>query len=319
MAKRSARRGRRERGDGVAAQPIQPPEALGARKVVVERAGGSAASEPAAAAELDWVAVEEPLEILVERRPFAVTLRTPGHDRELTLGFLIAEGVIECAADVATLHGAGVGAAGRGDRVEVTLEAPALDRWARRRVERELRITSACGACGKPSLEELWASAEDLEVEPLRWDPAIVPELLGTMRSRQTLFERTGGLHAAAAFDAAGACFGVFEDVGRHNAVDKLVGSLAARTRPLRDRILVVSGRAGFEIVQKAAAAGGPALVSVGAASSLAVELAARAGVELWCFAGSPGAHRHRASRPAILDSHSDRARARSTRSRRRS
>ncbi|HUP22105.1 MAG TPA: formate dehydrogenase accessory sulfurtransferase FdhD [Thermoanaerobaculia bacterium] len=263
-------------------------EPAGARAVRVQRLARGAA------ADLDWVAVEEPLEIRVERRPFAITLRTPGHDRELALGFLLAEGVIDSLADVGSLgvEAAPPDAVARGERVEVTLGEPALDRWARRKVERELRVTSACGACGKPTLEDLWGGVGG-KVAPIDLDPAMVPSLLHEMQVRQILFQRTGGIHAAAAFDPTGRCLGVFEDIGRHNAVDKLVGSLADRPQPLAGSILVVSGRAGFEIVQKAAMAGAPVLVAVGAASSLAVELAVEAGMELLCFAGSPGAHRH--------------------------
>jgi FdhD protein len=263
-------------------------ESAGARAVRIQRIARGAV------ADLDWVAVEEPLEIRVERRPFAITLRTPGHDRELALGFLLAEGVIDSSAEVVSLHvePAPLDGASRGERVEVTLGEGALDRWASRKVERELRVTSACGACGKPTLEDLWAGV-GRKVAPMDLDPAMVPSLLQEMQARQDLFQRTGGLHAAAAFDRTGRCFGVFEDIGRHNAVDKLVGSLADRPQPLAGIILVVSGRAGFEIVQKAAMAGAPVLIAVGAASSLAVELAVEAGMELVCFAGSPGAHRH--------------------------
>jgi FdhD protein len=273
--------------------------AAGARRVQVEElAAGSLRPGAGAEPTLDWVAVEEPFEIRVEGRPFAVTLRTPGHDRELALGFLLAEGVIESAKDVSSLllEPGEDDAATRGDRALVTLHAGALDRWARRKVERELRVTSACGACGKPSLEDLWPT-EHGEVAVIGFDAALVPALLREMRARQELFERTGGLHAAASFTPDGRCLGVFEDVGRHNAVDKLVGSRAERPRPLAGTILVVSGRVGFEIVQKAAMAGAPVVVAVGAASSLAVELAESAGIELVCFAGSPGAHRHPAPR----------------------
>ena len=274
-------------------KPPPAAELEGARQVRVERVASGAASG-GSAAELDWVAVEEPLEIRVEERPFAITLRTPGHDRELTLGFLLAEGIIESSLDVASLRlePGERGGVARGSRAWVTLDTTALDRWARRQVERELRVTSACGACGKPSLEDLWRVA-GAAVAPLAFDAALAPALLREMRARQVLFERTGGLHAAAAFDPDGRCLGVFEDVGRHNALDKLVGSRAERARPLEGTILVVSGRVGLEIVQKAAMAGAPLIVAVGAASSLAVELAASAGIELVTFAGSAGAHRH--------------------------
>ncbi len=219
----------------------------------------------------DQVAVEEPLEIRVDGRPLAVTMRTPGHDEELALGFLHGEGLIDGP------RRAGPSEDFAANAVEV--EGPLL----RDPGERRFYTTSSCGVCGKGALEEVAVHAE-----PPGPGPVIDRDLLADLpeRMRQPVFARTGGLHATALFDAAGEPIVVREDVGRHNAMDKVIGrALLDGLVPLREQALCVSGRLAFELVQKAAVAGAPVLVGVGAPSSLAVELAADRGMTLCGFA----------------------------------
>jgi FdhD protein len=219
----------------------------------------------------DAVAVEEPLEIRVEGAPLAVTMRTPGHDEELALGFLFGEGLIDRS------HSAGPAADLAANVVEV--EGPLLREPSRR----SFYATSSCGICGKGALEEVAVRAAAAPAGPLtsRRMLAALPE-----RLRQPAFELTGGVHATGLFDATGELLCVREDVGRHNAMDKVIGwALRAEALPLEGRILCVSGRLGFELVQKAAVAGCPILVGVGAPTSLAVELARERGMTLAGFA----------------------------------
>ena len=228
--------------------------------------------------ERDHVAVEAALEIRVDGAPVTITLRTPGDDEALALGFLFAEGLI-----------AGAGRPGPrvlGIRqpseqvVELTLDAPLAAGGARR----AFVATSSCGACGKDSLEAL---AVDLSPIPPGFsvDRAVVASLPDRLRAAQRAFEATGGLHAAGVFGAAGQMLVVREDVGRHNAVDKVVGwAHAAGRLPLCDAILCVSGRTSFEIVQKAVRAGFPVIAAVSAPSSLAIALAEAHGVALCGF-----------------------------------
>jgi len=219
----------------------------------------------------DRVAIEEPLEIRVRGEALAVTMRTPGHDEELALGFLYGEGLIDAPA-----------AAGP----PPDLAANIVDVEADLRFDpgrRRFYTTSSCGVCGKGALEEVAVHADDLPPGPdvARALLADLPE-----RLRQPAFEATGGLHATGLFDAAGALLLVREDVGRHNAMDKVVGrALLDGLLPLHGRVLCVSGRLSFELVQKAAVAGAPILVGVGAPTSLAVELAAARGMTLCGFA----------------------------------
>ncbi|HEX4804304.1 MAG TPA: formate dehydrogenase accessory sulfurtransferase FdhD [Conexibacter sp.] len=219
----------------------------------------------------DEVAVEEPLEIRVDGAPLAVTMRTPGHDEELALGFLHGEGLIDAPRPVGPTEDFAA------NTVEVA--GPLLrDPGARR-----FYTTSSCGVCGKGALEEVAVAA------PVASDgPVVERALLARLPEglRQPTFARTGGLHATGLFDAAGALLLVREDVGRHNAMDKVIGrALLDGLLPLRERILCVSGRLSFELVQKAAVAGVPVLVGVGAPSSLAIELAADRGMTLCGFA----------------------------------
>jgi FdhD protein len=221
--------------------------------------------------ERDTVAVEEPLEIRVDGEPLSVTMRTPGNDEELALGFLYGEGLIDAPRE------AGATADFAANVVEVA--GPLRrDPGARR-----FYTTSSCGVCGKGALEEV-AVASD----PLPPGPRVERSLLADLpeRLRQPGFERTGGLHATGLFDPSGELLAVREDIGRHNAIDKVVGAaLLQGWLPLHERLLCVSGRLSFELVQKAAVAGCPILVGVGAPSSLAIELAADRGITLAGFA----------------------------------
>jgi FdhD protein len=250
----------------------------------------------------DLIVVEEPLEIRLDGKPLVVTMRTPGDDEELAAGFLHAEGMITGGGAIASLRAvpgereaiAGNGAARirvtsfAGDRVEVTLRDQPPRRASSSPAaapEREFRATAACGVCGKESLEEL--DRELPSIAPVECRPALFEALPDRLRASQTLFEATGGIHAAGIFTLGGELLCVREDIGRHNAVDKAIGHFVLRGEaPLRDRILVVSGRAGFELVQKALMASIPAMVSVGAASSVAVDMATGAGMALYSFAG---------------------------------
>jgi FdhD protein len=218
----------------------------------------------------DEVAIEEPLEIRVDGQPLAVTMRTPGHDEELALGFLYGEALISGP------RRAGLTDDFAANTVEV--EGP-LDRDAG---GRRFYTTSSCGVCGKGALEEVAVLSPPVPDGPMVPRALLVslPELL-----EQPTFERTGGLHATGLFDPAGQLLIVREDVGRHNAMDKVVGrALLDGIVPLGERILCVSGRLSFELVQKAAVAGAPILVGVGAPSSLAVALAEERGVTLCGF-----------------------------------
>jgi FdhD protein len=221
--------------------------------------------------ERDEVAVEQPLEIRVDGAPLAVTMRTPGHDEELALGFLFTEGLIDRVHQAGLTHDFAANV--------VKVEGPLLrDPGARR-----FYTTSSCGVCGKGALEEVAVHAPVAAPGPSvpRGLIAALPD-----RLRQPGFERTGGLHATGLFTSAGRLVLVREDVGRHNAMDKVVGrALLEGLVPLHDLILCVSGRLSFELVQKAAVASTPILVGVGAPSSLAIELAADRGITLAGFA----------------------------------
>jgi FdhD protein len=226
---------------------------------------------PEGRTERDTVAVEEPLEIRIGGDPVAVTMRTPGHDEELALGFCLSEGLAPSAARLPDDLAANT----------VEVEAPGFDR---ERLRRSFYTTSSCGVCGKGALEAVAVEAPPVESE-LRAPASLVADLPARLRSRQAAFEATGGLHATGLFDAAGELLCAREDVGRHNAMDKVIGWAFGQDRlPLGQEILCVSGRLSFELVQKAAVAGCPILVAVGAPSSLAVELAADRRVTLCGF-----------------------------------
>jgi FdhD protein len=219
----------------------------------------------------DEVAVEEPLEIRVDGHALAVTMRTPGHDEELALGFLYGEGLIDGPRE------AGPSEDFAANTVEVGGPL-AHDPGTRR-----FYTTSSCGVCGKGALEEVAVHSQ-----PLSEGPLMARSLVARLPDRleQPTFERTGGLHATGLFDTGGGLLVEREDVGRHNAMDKVIGrALLDGLVPLRDRILCVSGRLSFELVQKAAVAGAPILVGVGAPSSLAISLAQERGMTLCGFA----------------------------------
>jgi FdhD protein len=235
----------------------------------------------------DVLAVEEPLEIRLGcdidgkrvHRAVSITMRTPGHDGELAVGFLFGEGIIESRGQVA-----GVRSCGAGNVLRVDLRpGVAVDLS---RLERHFYTSSSCGVCGKASLEAVRVGRRDCPPKgrPVV-DADVIHRLPDSLRSAQAVFDRTGGLHASALFDIAGNLLCLSEDVGRHNALDKLIGAefLAGRT-PLSNRLLLVSGRASFELVQKAAVAGIPILAAVGAPSSLAVELARECGLTVVGF-----------------------------------
>jgi FdhD protein len=226
--------------------------------------------------EPDVVTVEEPLEIRIDGEPIAVTMRTPGHDEELALGFALGEGLEPVEAsmtpDLAT------------NTIELQVGAFDADR-----LRRHFYTSSSCGVCGKGALAAVAVTAPPVN-SGLRVDGALLSSLPDRLREAQPVFARTGGLHATGLFDEDGELVCVREDVGRHNALDKVVGwSLRAGLVPLERHVLCVSGRLSFELVQKAAVAGCPVLVGVGAPSSLAVELAEAQGVTLCGFARGGG------------------------------
>ncbi len=228
----------------------------------------------------DFLAVEEPLEIRLGARSFSMTMRTPGNDTELAAGFLLAEGVITCKANIRSLRTA----ADDPNICEVELAPEVTPRPAP--AERNFLITSACGVCGKTSLADLASNkCPALPADEMQLDRWVVYRLSAQLREAQSVFEATGGLHAAALFDRDGNLASVREDVGRHNAVDKLIGAaLLKGLTPLVQSIMLVSGRASFELVQKALVAGIPVLAAVGAPSSLAVATAERCGMTLIGF-----------------------------------
>ena len=234
----------------------------------------------------DEVVVEEPLEIRISGDTLAVTMRTPGSDRELVLGFLWAEGIISSVDDVAAIaHCGRPGTEGFGNTIEVTPAAGARLRLPEESaVRRGTLVSSACGVCGRTSIDDLLARCAPVGAGG-RMGAGAVARAAAALRGRQPLFARSGGCHAASLVTREGEHLATFEDVGRHNAVDKLVGSrLLARAIPASDHALLVSGRTSFEIVQKAVAAGIPIVIGVSAASSLAVDVARRAGVTLVGF-----------------------------------
>ncbi|MFB7630395.1 formate dehydrogenase accessory sulfurtransferase FdhD [Streptomyces sp. NPDC056149] len=235
----------------------------------------------------DTLAAEEPMEIRVGGRPLTVTMRTPGDDFDLAAGFLVSEGVVHRAADVAGIRycaGATADGGNTYNTVDVVLSPGVTAPDAS--LERNFYTTSSCGLCGKASLDAVRTTAPwSVGGDPLRTSPAALAALPDQLRAAQRVFDRTGGLHAAGLFGADGELLCLREDVGRHNAVDKVVGhALRAGLLPLRGTVLMVSGRASFELVQKAVMAGIPLLAAVSAPSSLAVDLAEESGLTLVGF-----------------------------------
>jgi len=247
-----------------------------ARRRVVRVVGGQTTER------VDALAVEEPLELRVAGQPLTTTMRTPGADFDLAAGFLVAEGAVRRSADVIAMrYCSGVDAEGRNtyNVLDLQLAVPAP-------APRAFPTSSACGVCGTESVEALRRrSPYDVSLDPLVISAGLLAELPDRLRAAQEVFAKTGGLHAAGLFDADGDLRCLREDVGRHNAVDKVVGwALREDLLPLTGHVLVVSGRASFELVQKAWLAGIPLLAAVSAPSSLAVELAEAAGMTLAGF-----------------------------------
>lgn len=236
---------------------------------------------------VDDLVVEEPLEIRLGDEPIAVVMRTPGHDMELAVGFLFSEGILKDPDDLlAVEYCADVTADAAGNVVRVI--APNADRSAAESARRDIYASSSCGLCGKTTLDAIRLLAPPLTA-PAVLDAAVLAALPDRLRSQQSVFARTGGLHAAGLFTDAGELILVREDIGRHNACDKILGAMAMREQwPLPGRILMLSGRASFEMVQKAAMAGIGTVVAVSAPSSLAVDYAREAGMTLVGFLRGP-------------------------------
>ena len=241
--------------------------------------------------ETDTLAVEEPLEIRVgfaERgrqihKAVSITMRTPGNDFELAAGFLFTEGILASENQIASIKHCGRFPNNQNTvRIDLTAETE-IDF---KKLERNFYMTSSCGVCGKSSLEALAVSAKAIEQKDFpKISAGVIHGLPEKLLQKQTVFGETGGLHAAALFDARGNLLDAREDVGRHNAVDKLIGArFLAKELPLSDKILFLSGRAGFELIQKAVSAQIPVIAAVGAPSSLAVEAAKEFGVTLLGF-----------------------------------
>lgn len=248
------------------------------RRPVLRIAGQAADSRP------DTLAVEEPLAIRLDGHALTVTMRTPGNDVELAHGFLLGEGLISTAQDVLTARYC----AGADDDGVNTYNVLDLQRRAPTPAQapRNFLTTSACGVCGKATLDEIRTrSGHPIAADGVRVPAAVLSAMPPALRARQRVFEATGGLHAAGLFTADGTPLAVREDVGRHNAVDKVLGWALCNGRiPAADLVLIVSGRASFELVQKAVMAGVPMLGAVSAPSSLAVDLAVESGLTLVGF-----------------------------------
>ena len=251
------------------------------RRPVVRIDGDRRISRP------DTLVAEEPLEIRVDGKPVSVTMRTPGDDFDLVAGFLTTEGVTAAPGDLVAMRycaGATVDGENTYNVIDAAL-APGVSAPGAS-LERNFYTTSSCGVCGKASIDAVrtvsrWPVADD----PVRVSPAVLSGLPDALRDAQAVFDKTGGLHAAAVFSADGRLLCVREDVGRHNAVDKVVGWAAREgSLPLRGCVLMVSGRASFELAQKALMAGIPILAAVSAPSTLAVDLAREAGLTLVGF-----------------------------------
>jgi len=255
------------------------------------------------AARADFLAGEEPLGIRVDGTALTMTMRTPGDDIELAAGFLVSEAVIRSTGDIAEIKicdGTSCGHADHDDMGNIADVALAAGIELAPGVRRNFMTTSACGICGKASIADICVLPHTpLAADTARFAPEMLAELPDRLREAQRVFSRTGGLHAAGLFSAEGGLIVIREDVGRHNAVDKVVGwALLDDRLPLAGCVLLVSGRASFELVQKAVLAGIPLLAAVSAPSSLAVDLAEEAGLTLVGFLRGPsmnvytGAHR---------------------------
>jgi FdhD protein len=272
--------------------PLPPsPTGLITMGRVTERRRVLRIRDSAASHRADTLVAEEPMEIRLNGKPLAITMRTPGDDFALAAGFLVSEGVLGRADELANIvycAGATVDGSNSYNVVDVRLAqgVPVPDIT----LERNVYTTSSCGLCGKASLDAVrtqarWPIADDPDAPPVRLEPELLSALPDRLRAAQQVFDRTGGLHAAALFTTDGELLDIREDVGRHNAVDKLVGrALQQGLLPLAGKILLVSGRASFELAQKAVMAGIPVLAAVSAPSSLAVDLAAESNLTLVGF-----------------------------------
>jgi FdhD protein len=232
----------------------------------------------------DDLAVEEPLQIRIDGAPVTITMRTPGDDFELAAGFLYAEGIVDRRSDISRIsYGRAADGCATGNVVEVLLRPERLvDIGA---LQRHFVAASSCGVCGRTSIDGLRARGTPIPNTAFRITPDLLTHLPAVLRAAQRVFGRTGGLHAAGLFEADGTLVAAREDIGRHNAVDKVIGDALLHERlPLGDSVLLVSGRGGFEIVQKALVAGVPVLASVSAPSSLAVQMARDGGLTLVGF-----------------------------------
>jgi FdhD protein len=240
-------------------------------------------NEGRAEARQDDLAAEEPLEIRVGAHPLTVTMRTPGNDFELAAGFLFTEGIVERSEQIVAIREGGTKITERGNVVEVEVSPDVkLDLESS---QRNFFAASSCGICGKASIESVRARGVRAVNSHFQMSAEVFCGLVEKLKASQAVFARTGGLHAAALFDRAGEMLAEREDIGRHNAVDKVIGwAVRANSLPLSDCALMVSGRGGFEIVQKAALAGIPVVASVSACSSLAVRLAREVGMTLAGF-----------------------------------
>ena len=269
---------------GLSRDPLPPTRHLPSRRIVAVRGESLEVRD-------DRIVGEAPLEIRAagphqEPVAVAVTMRTPGHEAELAVGFLRTEGLLDGQEVVGTTGGDVAALSQPDDTIVVRLSHPFDDSKV---AERHFVATASCGICGKASIDEVALRADPIPSGPVV-SRAVVLALPDLLRAAQRAFDETGGLHAAALFTASGELLAIREDVGRHNALDKLVGSqVLAGAMPLHDRILMVSGRVSFEIVQKAAVAGIPIVCAVSAPSDLAVETAERLGVTLVGFLRGDG------------------------------
>ena len=270
--------------------PLPTQSQASAERTTVQRVAGTTLTR-----DTDVLAIEAPLEISLEHGPtaqrqtqtLAVTMRTPGHDTELAAGFLLSEGIITGPADILSLahHADPRRPKERGNVLRAAL-APGLA-LELDRLERHFYTTSSCGVCGKTSIDAVKATSCPVPppIDSPRVPASLIHQLPQRQRAAQQVFEQTGGLHATALFSAAGELLSLREDVGRHNAFDKVVGAaLLASQLPLAQHVVLLSGRASFELVQKAALAGVAILAAVGAPSSLAVEAAEEFGLTLLGF-----------------------------------
>jgi FdhD protein len=261
--------------------PLDPQRVLNARVIHWQ--------EQAQQQREEELTVEEPFEVRIDHRSLAVIMRTPGHDHELAMGFLYNEGIISCADDILAIQDESdadglplanvVNVTLRDSRLRAALqEQPSV-------FERHFAVSASCGLCGKNSIADLLLTTPALEPDNLRFPAPVLYELPGRLRIAQSIFSHTGGLHAAGLFDLEGQLQLLREDVGRHNAVDKIIGyGMGSAHFPYRERILMLSGRASFEIIQKALLARIPCVAAISAPSSLAVELAERGGITLIGF-----------------------------------